>query len=408
MKILHTSDWHIGRTLYGRKRHDEFEAFSSWLIDTLRERDVDVLLVAGDIFDNGTPGNRSQEQYYTLISQAALLCRHVVVTAGNHDSPSFLSAAKGLLKSLNIHVIGSITDAPGDEVLVLNDRDGIPGLIVCAVPYVRDRDIRTAEVGESYTDKERKLLEGTEAHYAAVTAVAEQCRAEFGRDIPLVVMGHLFAAGGETSFGDGVRDLYVGSLVYVPSSVFGKSFDYVALGHLHAPQVVGGSEVVRYSGSPLPMSFGEARQQKSVCLVDFNGRDAAGELVPIPRFQELEQISGDMGSISKRLAELSQCASTSWLEVIYDGDEVVSDLRERLEEMLVGTEMELLRIKNCRTTEQRLERVDSEELLEELDVNEVFERCLELNAIPTEQADELKMAYRELLAAYLSDRPESS
>ena len=177
MRVLHTSDWHLGRTLYGRKRHEEFEVFLGWLAETIRQNEIDILLVAGDVFDTGTPGTRAQELYYRFLCRvAASSCRHVVVVAGNHDSPSFLDAPKELLKALNVHVAGSAAPRPEDEVLVLRNEQDNPELIVCAVPYLRDRDIRTAEAGESPEDKERKLVEGIRAHYAAVAASAEEKR----------------------------------------------------------------------------------------------------------------------------------------------------------------------------------------------------------------------------------------
>ncbi|RLB87890.1 MAG: exonuclease sbcCD subunit D, partial [Deltaproteobacteria bacterium] len=159
MKILHTSDWHLGRTLYGRKRYEEFEAFLSWLAETIQKNEIDSLLVAGDVFDNSIPSNRAQGLYYRFLCRvAASSCRHVVIVAGNHDSPSFLNAPKELLRVLDIHVIGSASEAMEDEVLVLRNEQDEPELIVCAVPYLRDRDIRMAEAGESVDDKERKLI----------------------------------------------------------------------------------------------------------------------------------------------------------------------------------------------------------------------------------------------------------
>jgi exonuclease SbcD len=150
MKILHTSDWHIGRTLYGRKRYEEFEAFLTWLAETIQQNEIDALLVAGDVFDTSAPSNRAQELYYRFLCRvAASCCRHVVVVAGNHDSPSFLNAPKELLKALDVHVVGSSTESLEDEVLVLRNDQDTPELIVCAVPYLRDRDIRVAEAGES-------------------------------------------------------------------------------------------------------------------------------------------------------------------------------------------------------------------------------------------------------------------
>ena len=255
LRVLHTSDWHIGRTLYGRKRYESFAAFLLWLGETIREERVDVLVVAGDVFDTSAPSNRSQELYYRFLCRIREHCRHVVIVAGNHDSPSFLAAPKELLRALNVHVIGAMSDDPAEETLVLRGRDGEPELIVCAVPYLRDRDIRTSEAGESLEDKEAKLLEGIRRHYAAVCALAASERSR--PDLPLLATGHLFAAGGLTQEGDGVRQLYVGSLARVGADCFPDCIDYLALGHLHIPQKLGGSETRRYSGSPLPMNFGE-------------------------------------------------------------------------------------------------------------------------------------------------------
>jgi len=239
MRVLHTSDWHIGRTLYGRKRYEEFEAFLTWLAETIQQNEIDALLVAGDVFDTSAPSNRAQELYYRFLCRvAASSCRHVVVVAGNHDSPSFLNAPKELLKALDVHVVGSSTESLEDEVLVLRNEQDAPELIVCAVPYLRDRDIRVAEAGESVEDKERKLIDGIRTHYAAVAALAEQKREELGVDIPIVGTGHLFTAGGQTVDGDGVRELYVGTLAHVTAGIFPANFDYLALGHLHVPQNV--------------------------------------------------------------------------------------------------------------------------------------------------------------------------
>ncbi len=452
MKILHTADWHLGRTLYGRKRYQEFEAFLNWLADTIQKNQVDVLLMAGDVFDTTAPSNRAQELYYRFLCRvAASCCRHVVLIAGNHDSPSFLNAPRELLKALHVHVVGNPSEDPADEVLVLRDKQNAPELIVCAVPYLRDRDIRTAEAGESLEDKEQKLMDGIRAHYAAVGACAEQKRAELGddvrgatasgahsqADIPILGMGHLFTAGGTTLEGDGVRELYVGSLAHVGAGVFPACFQYVALGHLHVPQKVGGRETIRYSGSPVPMGFGEAGQQKSLCLLSFEhdidswwggpdtpgaagkrgasalgaagAQSAAGadhappgptvELIPIPVFQQLERINGDWNEINNRLVELAADGADAWLEVIYEGDELKSDLRESLESAVSGTQLELLRVKNNRIIDRVLRRLEEEDTLEELTVEDVFERCLNQHEVPQEQRPELLRAYRETLTS---------
>lgn len=404
MRILHTSDWHLGRTLYGRKRYDEFEAFLTWLAETLRRERVDVLLVAGDIFDTSSPSNRAQALYYRFLCEvASSCCRHVVVTAGNHDSPSFLNAPKELLLALNVHVVGSVSDNPEDEVLVLENEEGAPELIVCAVPYLRDRDIRSAEAGESIEDKERKLVEGIGSHYAEVVGLARRKRDGLDAGIPIVAMGHLFTAGGQTAEGDGVRELYVGSLAHVSGGIFPPGLDYLALGHLHVPQKVNGSEVMRYSGSPLPMGFGEAHQQKGVCLVELVGDETDVRCVPVPVFQSLERVAGTWEELSVGIGELSAAGSRAWLEVVYEGEEVIGDLRERLEALVDGSGMEILRVKNSRIIDRVLARMEEEETLEDLNVNEVFERCLDAHEVPEEQRPELLHAYGETLKSLAED-----
>jgi exonuclease SbcD len=413
MKVLHTSDWHIGRTLYGRKRYEEFEALLTWLAETIRKNEIDALLVAGDVFDTSAPSNRAQELYYRFLCRvAASSCRHVVVIAGNHDSPSFLNAPRELLKALDVHVVGSLTSDPEDEVLVLRNAQDAPELIVCAVPYLRDRDIRVAEAGESVEDKERKLIEGIRTHYATVAALAEKKRDELRADIPIVAMGHLFTAGGQTVDGDGVRELYVGSLAHVTAGIFPASFDYLALGHLHVPQKVSGLETIRYSGSPLPMGFGEAKQQKSVCQVGFDqsndqGTAASVQLIDVPVFQRLERIKGDWDAISSRILELAARGSPNgsgiWLEVIYEGHEVIGDLRERLEMAINGTLMEILRIKNNRVIDRVLGQTHEEETLDDLNVNDVFARCLAVHDVPEDQRPELLRAYQETVSSLYED-----
>ncbi|MEA3466461.1 MAG: exonuclease SbcCD subunit D C-terminal domain-containing protein [Thermodesulfobacteriota bacterium] len=402
MKVLHTSDWHLGRTLYGRKRYEEFSAFLTWLAETIEAQQVDILLVSGDIFDTSAPSHRAQQLYYRFLCRVATsCCRHVIVIGGNHDSPSFLNAPQELLKALDVHVIGSSTENLGDEVLLLRDLAGAPELIVCAVPYLRDRDIRTAQAGESIEDKERKLLEGLRNHYSEVGALAEEMSNELGGEIPIIAMGHLFTAGGQTVDGDGVRELYVGSLAHVTAEIFPTWSDYVALGHLHVPQKINGSEVMRYSGSPLAMGFGEARQQKSICLIEFVQRTARVTTVDVPVFQQLERIHGTWDEIAVRIRELSLLQRPIWLEIVYDGVDVIGDLRERLEQALAatGTEvaMEILRVQNRRIIDRVLQQIDTDETLDDLDVDDVFDRCLDAHAVPQEQQRALLDAYRETI-----------
>ena len=161
LKILHTSDWHLGRSLYGQNRQAEFNAFLNWLMDLLQQEQTDVLLIAGDVFDTITPNHAAQELYYRFLAQVAALglCRHIVIIGGNHDSASFLNAPKSLLSALNVHVIGASISLE-QEVLVLKDHEDKVCAIVCAVPYLRDRDVRMSVDGESSQDKSLALVNG--------------------------------------------------------------------------------------------------------------------------------------------------------------------------------------------------------------------------------------------------------
>ena len=402
MKILHTSDWHLGRSLYGRKRYGEFSAFLDWLAQTIEGEKVDALLVAGDVFDTSTPSNRAQELYYRFLCRiAASCCRYVVVIGGNHDSPSFLNAPKELLRALNVYVVGSMTESLDKEVIVLQSSDNKPEAIVCAVPYLRDKDIRTVEPGETIDDKNAKLVEGLKTHYADVCAIAEQKRAEFKsagyEGIPIVAMGHLFTAGGKTVDGDGVRELYVGSLVHVDEDEFPSEIDYLALGHLHVSQVVGSAEHIRYCGSPIPMGYGEASQEKKVVLIEFNSSTPNIKELPVPCFQELVRIVGSLDDIHGKLEALKKEESSAWLEIEYTGSDIIGNLREMLDEAMADSAMEIRRIKNRRVMDRVISTVGEDETLDDLDAGDVFIRCLDAFEVPDDDREELTVSYNEII-----------
>ena len=399
MKVLHTSDWHLGRRLYGKKRYAEFEAFLNWLSNLIATEEIEVLLVAGDIFDTSTPSNRAQELYYRFLCQvAASSCRHIVIIAGNHDSPSFLTAPRQLLKVLNIHVIGEAGEDPAAEVLTLKDSENIPQAIICAVPYLRDKDLRQAEAGESIEDKNTKMIAGLSRHYAAVAEIAESKLLETG-NIPLIGMGHLFTAGGRTLADDGVRELYVGSLAHVSVEVFPACFDYLALGHLHVAQTVGNSSHIRYSGSPLPMGFGEANQDKQVIIIEFTSTTPAIREIIVPGFQSLKRITGDVSEIITQINSLQEADSSAWLEIIYNGKEVAANLRQLIDEAIADSHLEVLSLKNERIMAQVLERSHTRETLDDLNVQEVFDRCLDAHDITESEKKELTSSYQEIVTA---------
>ncbi len=376
MNILHTSDWHLGRSLFSQKRYDEFSSFLGWLLETIESKQIDILLVSGDIFDTSTPSNKAQQLYYEfLYNVSKSSCKTVVIIGGNHDSPSFLQAPSALLNVLNVKVIGSKRETPEEEVLVA-ETNGTPQAIICAVPYLRDKDIRYAEAGETIDDKNRKLLEGIKEHYRTVCDIAKERQLVLGSKIPIIAMGHLFTQGGKTVEGDGVSELYIGSLAQVASSVFPDFLDYVALGHLHVPQRVGGKDTIRYSGSPIPMGFGEANQQKQVVLLHFD-ETLSIEPLPIPSFRHLESIKGTMERITSRIQQLKEENVSAYLEIEYTAPEMISNLSEQCEELVQDSKLTILRIQNRQFIQRVMSSMQTQETLEDLNPEEVFTRCLD-------------------------------
>lgn len=400
MKILHTSDWHIGRTLYGRKRYDEFASFLNWLLTTIEQQQIDVLIVAGDIFDTSTPSNRAQQLYYQFLKDVSEgCCRHMIIIGGNHDSPSLLEAPRELLRFFQVHVVGSAAENPAEEVIVLKAADGSDELIVCAVPYLRDREVRIARAGETLDDKNRNLINGIAAHYQQVIAIAENRRQTAANLPPIIATGHLFAAGGEKVEGDGVRDLYVGSLVHVDATIFPETIAYLALGHLHSAQMVGGNMTRRYCGSPLPMSFNEAGKEKYVLAVTIESDSVATEAVTVPCFQLLKTLRGNLQEIIAEIEELKDRQQAIWLEVVYDGQDIVTHLQRTLGDAIADSSLEILRIVNNRLIAKVLERNTPHETLETMTEETVFRRCLEVQQVPENQCDELIHIFRETLQA---------
>ncbi|MBA2369958.1 MAG: exonuclease SbcCD subunit D C-terminal domain-containing protein [Candidatus Protochlamydia sp.] len=398
MKILHTADWHIGQHLHSRKRYHEFEQFFKWLVAKIDAEAFDVLLVAGDVFDTTTPSNYAQELYNNFLAEISkTACRHVVITGGNHDSPSLLNAQRNVFKLLQIHVVGNAEDCPKDEVLLLHDSNGKPELIVCAVPYLRDRDIRKSEPGETLEEKGKKLIEGVRLHYAEVCDEAVRLQKSLHQWVPIIAMGHLFTAGGKTTDGDGVRDLYVGSLGHIHAEIFPACIDYLALGHLHAPQMVGGKDFMRYSGSPLPLNFSEACQDKEIVSVEFAGKQITVEGVKIPCFQALKRIRGDWEYIFNEIAKAKEAGSKAFLELIYTGAEFIdSTLSSKLEVCIEGSSMEILKINNERKRDRILAEGEITASLDDLQPIDVFKSLLEAEMIPAIVSDDLITRFREI------------
>jgi len=393
MKLLHTSDWHLGRMLYAKKeRYEEHKSFLEWLLNTIKENAIDVLLIAGDVFDSGTPSNISLKMYYDFLLKVRNNgCGNVVVIGGNHDSPSLLDAPKDILQALNVKVVGKACENPEDEVFAIENENKNPIAIICAVPFLRERDISRFAEGETYSDRSKRIRESLHKHYAEIAKIAKNKLGELNKNIPIVATGHLSVAGGKTCADDGVRDTYIGTIECIGSDIFSPIFDYVALGHFHIASAV--NENIRYSGSPIPMGFGEANQQKSVVIVDFKTK-AKSEII-IPVFQKMESIKGDKNFISKKLSGLKKDGNSVWVEIIYDGNELFADFQSWIDEQIIGTTIEVLKIQDKRILDKVLTQEHATSL-DDLNEFDVFGKLLEDRNLPDEQKAELKELYKEV------------
>lgn len=408
MKILHTADWHIGQHLHTRKRYHEFEQFFKWLVDKIVAESFDVLLVAGDVFDTTTPSNYAQELYNNFLAEVSkTACRHVIVTGGNHDSPSLLNAQRNVFKLLQIHVVGSAEKSPKDEVLLLRDANDNPELIVCAIPYLRDRDVRKSEPGETLEEKGKKLIEGIRIHYEEVCAEAERLQESLAEWVPIVAMGHLFTSGGTTTDGDGVRDLYIGSLGHVHAEIFPHCINYLALGHLHSPQKVGNKDTMRYSGSPLPISFAEADHDKEVVCIEFINKQIKVEGLKIPRFQELKRIRGDWEFIFNAVKKEKESGSKAFLELVYTGGEYIDHkLRDDLERSVEGSSLEILKINNERKRNRIIAEGENSASLDDLQPIDVFKGILNEEQIQENAHEDLIARFLEIVTQIIEEDPK--
>lgn len=402
--ILHTSDWHLGNKLYNKKRDDEFSAFLAWIREELRKNEVDALIVAGDIFDTGAPSAQAQKLYYSFLASLGNTgVRHVVIVGGNHDSPSFLSAADEVLRGLNVYVVSAKTENPEDEILVLRDASGEAELIVCGAPFLRERDLRELKPGETADERNAAIIDGLREHYARVAAIAKSKREEFGREIPVVATGHLFVGAVDPDSLETERDLYVGNLGRAPIDIFPDDFDYVALGHIHKPSLADDRGRIRYSGSPLPMSFREALYRKEVVLSRWFGREAEISRIPVPGFRKMLTLRGDGDYIKNRLDILAKEHRRSgeelWLEIFHEGPDSTTDLRDECLERARGSNIEICCVYPPRRTGE-VASFDNEREIDEIDPEEMFVRRMSAANWPENERDELLDAFRELLADY--------
>lgn len=404
MRLLHTSDWHLGQHFMGKSRQAEHQALIDWLLDQVEAQSVDAVLIAGDLFDTGTPPSYARELYNQLVVRLHAAGVALLLLGGNHDSPATLNESRELFARLGATVVAAAGDDPAAQVVVLPRRGGGAGCVVCAVPFVRPRDVLRSQAGQSADDKQLSLQQAIERHYAAVHAAAQAEIAALPGRLPIVATGHLTTVGASAS--EAVREIYVGALEAFPTAAFPPA-DYIALGHIHRPQKVGGLEHVRYSGSPLPLGFDEAKQQKEVLLVDLDtdGLQAVTPL-PVPRFQGLVAIAGNLDSLSGAIGAAAAEGTRerpAWLEITVADDDYLADLPARIEALTDGWPVEVLRIRRQRGDAVARLAATAGETLAELEPDEVFARRLEHEALDDALRAELTGRYRAVVAGLRGD-----
>jgi exonuclease SbcD len=399
MRILHSSDWHLGQHFMGKSRQAEHQAFLAWLLEQVTAQAVDVVLVAGDIFDTGAPPSYARELYNQFVVSMRDSGAALVVLAGNHDSVATLGESRSLLARLGTRVIASVADDPADQVLLLHRRDGSVGAVLCAIPFIRARDVLQSAAGQSAQEKQLALQSAIQAHYRQVYAVACEQRNTHAQALPIIATGHLTTVGASAS--DSVREIYVGALEAFPTSAFPPA-DYIALGHIHRPQQVGGLAHIRYSGSPIALSFDESRQRKEVLLVDFaEGALAAVTALAVPCFQPMASVRGSLAQLPALLAEAAAQATAqrpAWLDIEVHSDDYLSDLQTPLAELLRGLPLEILRTRRARGTASAQLSATARRTLDELTPQEVFAHRLDAEAFEPDVQERLQALHAQVLA----------
>ncbi|AFH93263.1 exonuclease subunit SbcD [Providencia stuartii] len=372
MRIIHTSDWHLGQYFFTKSRAAEHQQFLTWLIEQVKLHQVDAMIVAGDIFDTGSPPSYARELYNQFVVSLQQTGCQLVILSGNHDSVSVLNETSSLLAYLNTDVV---TSGATPHVITLKNAQGQPGALLCAIPFLRPRDIQLSVAGQSSEEKQLSLQTAIRDYYQASYQLAEQQRQTMGLDIPIIATGHLTVVGAELT--ESVRDIYIGTLDAFPSAAFPPA-DYIALGHIHRPQVIGQQQHIRYSGSPIALSFDEANQQKSVCLVEFDGRELSQiHQLAIPIFQPLQTLKGSLADIQKQLHALSIEPDTPpvWLDIEVASQDYLADIQQRIESIIKGLPVEVVLLRRARKP-QNPQQALANETLNELTAEEVFLRRL--------------------------------
>lgn len=401
MRILHTADWHLGKRLQGVSMHEVQAQFCDWLVGHVAESEVDVVLVSGDIFDQANPPIEARSLYFDTLSRLSQTGAQVVLTAGNHDSPSMLMAPKELLSCLRIHVVGTWSDDSDPPLIPLSPRQQpeVPVAVVAAVPFIRDHELARLAPDSSELERQAAVVEGVREIFQR----AADCASGKYPDLPALAMGHLFATGASTS--DGEREIQVGNLGSVPATAFPEQFRYVALGHIHKPQSAG-AEHILYSGSPYPLSFSERNDTKRVLILELQDQDLKIESLMVPPQLALRRISGSAQHLKHQLDEAkARCIHPTYLEVIWTPEHYDAVNHSELEDHIRSLESETFVVAHFKVRPEKnvVEIPDSLKVasLEELQPKEVFETYLNRASLDADQAALLTEAFNDLYQIWL-------
>jgi len=396
MRIIHTSDWHLGQRFLQNERFEEQQLALDYLLETIQRHNVDVLLVSGDIFDIGNPPFPARKMYYRFLT--ALLgttCRYVVITGGNHDAPGMLDAPRELLQHLNVFVSGAPAPDHVDNLVELRNGSGHLEAVVAAVPSLRERDLRNTVPGETGIARIEGIREALREYFSSAGALAATY---VSSQVPILCMAHLYAVGANASGEQ--NNIYIGDIENIEASAFPAIFSYVALGHIHRPQAVGGIERVRYSGSLIPLSFSETKDDKGVYLLHYEGPVLKScEFIPFPVFRRLKTIEGTLEEVREKLTDFAyrnREGLRPWVEVMVHSETVLPTLDEDLREFCKDMELDLLKIR-VQTGYKSILRLETQEELQSLEPAEVFRRRLEVAGKAPADQQELEATFRELL-----------
>lgn len=398
IRILHTADWHIGKQLHKIDFTEDMNLFFDWLITCIEENKINVLLMSGDLFDQANPSQHAMKQYYYFLKQLLPLKCKIILTGGNHDSPHVINAPKELLEIMDIKVVGGVPDTISDlflEVEIENQK-----VVVAAVPFLRDKDIRSVAPGESYDDKIELIRDGIATYFKGVNEYYNTNH----KGVPFIVMAHLFAQGATIS--ESEREIQIGNQAGVESSIFGEEPHYVALGHIHRPQIVGKPHI-RYSGSPIALSFSEKEDRKEVTILELEGSNFIISSLPIPKFRKLVSIKGTVEEVKKVISNYrSEFPLIDLAEILIEEEKENIEHIRILEELLTNESENGLQILKGSIKFKNVIVGTSKLLTKGEDINDfspvqLFEKRLEQDE-SIENSQDLINAFKEIMESLQS------